>query len=194
LTITQSTPQTTIPTPQPRSSGLCIALRFVLLVVGGYLLLSFATERVVVDGMSMEATLYAGQLLLVSRFHYWLSVPQRGDIVIFHLAANSERDFIKRVIGLPRETVELRAGQVYINGRMWHEPYVIESCDPTLCPDSIWQIGADEYFVMGDNRNYSRDSRSFGAIPRTALVGKAILRYWHFSEFQWLHQIGLNDD
>lgn len=141
----------------------------------------------------MENTLHTGQLLLVSRIDYRFGEPQRGDIVVFHLSTYPQREFIKRVIGLPGETVELRDGQVYINGRLWLEPYVSETCEPVICPNSIWQIGDDEYFVMGDNRNHSQDSRSYGTIPQTAIVGKAILRYWPFSELQWLDQIGVTE-
>ena len=161
-----------------------------LILVVMYMLLNVTTEQAIVDGISMEATLQTGQLLLVSRLHYWIGEPERGDLVVFHLANYPEREFIKRIIGLPGETVELRDGQVYINGRLWNEPYLSEACEPTRCPDSIWQVGEDKFFVMGDNRNHSQDSRSYGTIPQTAMIGKAVLRYYPFSEMQWLDQIG----
>jgi signal peptidase I len=164
----------------------------VLLLIVMYMLLNLTTERAIVDGMSMEATLYTGQLLLVSRLHYWIDEPERGDLVVFHLATYPEREFIKRIIGLPGETVELRDSRVYINGQLRDEPYLNEPCLPTVCPNSIWQVSVNEYFVMGDNRNHSQDSRSYGTIPQTAIIGKAVLRYYPLSEMQWLDQNGEN--
>lgn len=159
----------------------------ILLTVVGYILINLTTARVVVSGVSMESTIYDGQLLLISRVHYALGEePQRGDIVVFYPAFDPTQDYIKRVIGLPEETVELRDGQVYINGQLWNEPYVNEACTVSICYNNIWQVGAGEYFMMGDNRNRSRDSRSFGTIPQAAIIGKAILRYWPLPEISWL--------
>lgn len=162
-------------------------LNVIMLIIMVYIIISVTTFRVMVDGRSMETTLTTGQFLLVSRLHYQFSTPQRGDIIVFQLASVSEYGTIKRIIGLPRDTIEFREGWVYINGVLLAEPYLAEPCLPTICPNSIWQMGADEYFVMGDNRNQSRDSRSFGAIPADAINGKAIIRYWPLTEVNWLH-------
>ncbi|MDQ7026157.1 MAG: signal peptidase I [Anaerolineae bacterium] len=161
-------------------------LLIIVIAIVGYILINRMTARVVVNGVSMESTLYSGQLLLISRFHYQLGEPQRGDIVVFYPEFDPTQEYIKRVLGLPGETLELRDGRVYINGQLWDEPYVTEACEDSICYNSIWQVGTGEYFVMGDNRNASRDSRSFGTIPQDAIIGKAILRYWSLSEMAWL--------
>jgi signal peptidase I len=161
-------------------------LELVVIAVIAYAVIHFTTARVIVDGPSMEPTVYSGQLLLVSRVHYALGTPQRGDIVVFH-STNGTQELIKRVIGLPGETMEFRDGWVYINGRLEDEPYVYERCDVASCPNNIWQLGIGEYFVMGDNRNFSTDSRSFGTIALESIVGKVLLRYYPLSEFSWLN-------
>ncbi len=109
---------------------------------------------------------------------YLVGQPQRGDIVVFHYPRDPQSDFIKRVIGLPGETVSLRGGQVYVNGEALNEPYIREACTPASCPDSEWRIEESMYFMMGDNRNESRDSRAFGPVHRSFFVGQTLLRYW----------------
>ena len=152
-----------------------------------YIGINLITLRVVVDGLSMEDTLHSGELLLVNRIHYKLSEPpHRGDIIVFHSPAMSDENIIKRIIGLPEDTVEFREGVIYINGYEWDEAYLSQPCSITTCPNSIWQLGSGEYFVMGDNRNASRDSRSLGTISKEAIIGKAIMRYWPIATFRWL--------
>lgn len=151
------------------------------------MVISVATMRVVVDGSSMEPSLTSGQLVLVNKLHYQFRTPQRGDIIVFWLPSVSERNTIKRIIGLAGDTIEFRDGWVYINGERLDEPYISQPCAFTICPNSIWQVGDGDYFVMGDNRNHSRDSRSFGVIPDDAIVGKAIFRYWPLSKMTMLH-------
>jgi signal peptidase I len=136
----------------------------------------------------MEPTFRNGQLLIINRLSYLQSEPERGQIVVFSIPTHPNRDYIKRIVGLPGEIVELRNGLIYINGQRLDEPYVIDPCSHIHCPNSIWQIGKDEYFVMGDNRNNSRDSRTFGSISRSTLIGEAVVRYWPLSDINWLHQ------
>jgi len=168
---------------QARRVALGLVVLAVLLVLANLM-----SMRFVVEGRSMSPTLEDGQFLLISRMDYWFNEPLRGDIAVFHL---NDTDLIKRIIGLPYETVEFRQGQVYINGAMLDEPYLPETCSIRHCPDSFWQLGADEYFVLGDNRNHSRDSRFFGAITRQNVIGKAILRYWPPQDYAWIQQIGM---
>lgn len=170
-----------------------ILLEGVGLVIAIFVLLNLVTVRFVVEGTSMLPTFETGQYLVVSRVHYLIGTPQRGDVLVFHLPINPERDFIKRVIAIPGDTIEFRDTQVYINGVQLYEPYIEQACDRSVCGDGIWQIGLDEYFVMGDNRNLSSDSRFFGAINSDHIVGKAILRYYPFSELDSLHQIGIDN-
>ncbi|RMG71896.1 MAG: signal peptidase I [Chloroflexi bacterium] len=159
----------------------------ILLWVGAiYALVNLATVRFVVQGASMEPTFQNDQLLIVSRLNYVFGNPQRGDIIVFHFPGDTTQDYIKRVIGLPGETVEIRDTHVYINGEQLIEPYINEPCDPYHCPDRSWMLGDDEYFVMGDNRNHSSDSRSdtVGLISRQYIVGEVLLRYWPLSDFR----------
>jgi len=150
----------------------------IVLVALIYTLVNLASARFVVDGPSMQPTFYTGQFLIVSRVNYLLDDPQRGDIVVFQYPGNPQEDYIKRVIGLPGDSVEIRDTLVYVNGEMLDEPYINEPCLPINCGNQVWQLGEDEFFVMGDNRNHSSDSRVFGAVQRHFLIGEALVRYW----------------
>lgn len=170
------------PRPRLRSQGVWHlvgeALQTLILLGMLVTLVNLSCGRFVVEGTSMAPNFETGQFILVSRVHYLLEPPQRGDIIVFHYRDNPEDDYIKRVIGLPGETVELREQQVYINGIRLDEPYLQEPCTPRACPDRTWVLGADEFFVMGDNRNHSTDSRAFGPILRRHIIGQALLRYY----------------
>ncbi|MGB1287735.1 MAG: signal peptidase I, partial [Aggregatilineales bacterium] len=168
-----------LPRPVLKSSGwmteLVSRLLFIIVV---YILINLLSVRFVVDGPSMRPGFETGQFLLVSRLDYLLGNPARGDVAVFHFPDDPTQDYIKRVLGLPGETLEIRAGMLYINGRLFDEPYLYAQCELPGCADGIWQLGADEYFMMGDNRQQSSDSRAFGAIERQHMVGRVILRYW----------------
>ena len=126
-----------------------------------YLVISLLTARVVVEGPSMRPTLLSGEWIVVNRLTYKVGAPRRGDVVVFLPPTNAQTDdLIKRVIGLPGETVEIRDGSVWVNGAPLEEIYV----SGTTYPDNKWQLGEDDLFVMGDNRPISLDSRSFGPI------------------------------
>ena len=154
----------------------------VVFVVAVTVLFDMAIPRSLVDGHSMEPTFYGDDRLVVSRVHYLLDEPRRGDILVFNSLVPSEYErgvmLIKRVVGLPGETVEIRDLQVYVNGEALTEPYIKESCRMLRCNDSMWLLGDNEYFMMGDNRNNSRDSRRFGPVPLSNIVGQVIFRYW----------------
>ena len=146
-------------------------------IVAVYTLLQLALPRSVIQGRSMQPNFVEGQRLVISRVNYLFGEPQRGDIIVFNAPNTSPNTppLIKRVIGLPGEEVALRDQQVYINGELLDEPYVDEPCLPARCRDTEddpWVLGPDEYFMMGDNRNNSRDSRRFGAVPRKILLAK----------------------
>ncbi|MDE2858632.1 MAG: signal peptidase I [Chloroflexota bacterium] len=153
----------------------------VVFVVAVTVLFDLAIPRSLVDGHSMEPTFYGDDRLVVSRIHYLLGSPERGDILVFNSLVPSESErgimLIKRVVGLPGETVEMRDQRVYIDGNALEEPYIKELCRHR-CSDKTWVLGQDEYFMMGDNRNNSRDSRVFGAVPLGKIVGQVVLRYW----------------
>ena len=167
--------------PRPRLGKWSVIrewLDLIVLVGAIYALVNLSTVRFVVRGSSMEPTFRDDQLLLVSRMNYLLAEPQRGDIVVFHYPKAPTEDYIKRVIGLPGEIVEIKDREVYVNGIKLNEPYINEPCTQYSCPDKIWELGDDEYFVMGDNRNHSSDSRSFNGVRREFIVGEVVIRYW----------------
>lgn len=164
-----------------------------LAVLSVIALVNLSTVRFVVAGASMQPTFQPDQFLIVSRVHYLLSDPQRGDVAVFQDPKDASVDYIKRVIGLPGDTIELRGQRVYVNGTRLKEGYVVQPCSGDSCSDGIWQLGPDEYFMMGDNRNRSRDSRAFGPIQRDMLIGEVIVRYWPVPEIALIHQIGNSD-
>jgi len=147
-----------------------------------FTVVNLATARFVVDGISMAPNFATGEYILVSRVSYLLGDPSRGDVVVFHYPNNTTQDYIKRVIGEPGDMVEIRDQLVYINGIALDEPYINEPCFSN-CADRTWEVGAGEFFVMGDNRNHSSDSRAFGIVKREFIVGEALLRYWPLTNF-----------
>jgi len=160
------------------------------LVLAGLLIVFFRTfvfQNFVVEGSSMIPTLTQSDRLIVSRISYYLGQPERGDIIVFQYPYGPDRDFVKRVIGLPGETIVLKNGQVFIDDKpLQSEPYVKNKSRDTHDPVTL---GEDEYFVMGDNRTGSSDSRSWGPLQRHFIIGKAWLIYYPFDHFRFLrHQ------
>jgi len=155
-----------------------------LLIAAIYTLVNLATSRYVVEGLSMYPSFEGNEYLIVNRFEYMFREPERGDIVIFHYPNNPERDFIKRIIGLPGETVAMENGQVFINDVPVDEPYVNDLCTASNCRYREWILGEDEFFVLGDNRNSSQDSANFGPVNRSFMVGRAWVKYWPPSEWE----------
>ena len=153
-----------------------------LFVIAVTALFDLAIPRSLVDGQSMEPTFQHDDRLVISRINYFLDLPQRGDIVVFNAVAPRDaalgRMLIKRIIGVPGDTVEIQDQQVFINDIMLDESYINEACSVNKCRDKTWILGNDEYFVMGDNRNHSKDSRSFDTVPFNHIVGQVVLRYW----------------
>ncbi len=158
-------------------------LRTVLFVFVVTVLFDMVIPRSLVEGRSMQPTFETNDRLIVSRLHYMLGRPQRGDIVVFNSINPREPTtmLIKRVIGLPGETVSFVNNEVYINGVRLAEPYVVNVC--TRCTQEPVTLGANEYYVLGDNRPNSIDSRTFGVITINDIVGEAIFRYWPPAKF-----------
>jgi len=128
-----------------------------------------------VEQYSMEPTLLPHDRVLVDKFFYRLRQPRRGDVIVLRYPLNPQRNYIKRIVGLPGDTLEMRGGALYVNGRRTTEPYLNGTPQgdygPFVVPD-------DSVFVMGDNRNNSEDSRAFGALKKEFIVGEALLIYW----------------
>lgn len=157
----------------------------VIVIAASYLVVTFVGQRTQVSGSSMETTLSDGDQLIVDKISYRFRDPKRYDIVVFPYRYEENTYYIKRIIGLPGETVQIVDGEVYIDGKPLHEHYGNEvMLDPGLAEEPI-TLGADEYFVLGDNRNNSQDSRAanVGLIHRDELLGRAWIRIWPLDKF-----------
>ncbi len=158
---------------------LSTILPALLIAIFIHLFLAQATR---VEGYSMEPTLFGHQRLIIEKLSYRIHQPQRGDIVVVRVP-QFDKLLIKRVIGLPGETLEIRDGIVYINGQPLDEPYVNGrprgNYPPLVIPEG-------DVFVMGDNRNNSNDSRAFGPVPIQNIVGHAWMRYWPPNDFGFM--------
>lgn len=153
------------------------------LMAAAFLIIHFVGERTEVRGDSMNPTLHDGDHLIVDKISYRFSDPKRFDIVVFPFQYQEDTYYIKRIIGLPGETVQIYDGAIYINGKVLNESYGSEAIrNPGLASEAV-TLGQDEYFVLGDNRNNSADSRepSVGCIKRDSLTGRALLRIWPLS-------------
>jgi len=175
-----------LPRPKLKTPGMLLeAASTIVFIIAVTVLFDLAIPRSLVDGHSMEPTFYGDDRLVVSRVNYLIGEPQRGDILVFNSLVPAEAEvgimLIKRVVGLPGDTVEIIDQEVYINGVKLDESYIKEPCQLSRCRDDMWELGEEEYFMMGDNRNNSRDSRRFGPVPLNKIVGQVVLRYWPLS-------------
>lgn len=166
------------------AEGLKLFRDIFLIIVVFILFGVFFVQPVVVEGTSMLPVLHDGERLLVNKLVYYKiqSVSwghiNRGDVVVFWYPNDPDKSYVKRVIGLPGETVEMRAGQVYVNGTRLEEDYLdptYNEAQPSYPPKKVEE---HHYFVMGDNRDNSSDSRYWGTVPEKYIYGKAFFRYW----------------
>ena len=175
-----------------------------------FMVIQISIRNFKVDGSSMDPTLEHGQFLMVNKLVYFqldmdrlsrivpfwqvdqssnrfpIHPPQHGEVIVFHFPRDTSKDFVKRVIGLPGQKVELRAGSVFINDQLLPEPYITTPYNSTMAP---LILAKDEYFVMGDNRRSSNDSRTWGPVPESHLLGKVWFVYWPFSGIQVLNAL-----
>jgi signal peptidase I len=140
-----------------------------------FLLIRFAVQNFRIEGFSMEPNFHDGQFLIVDKVSYMLHPPERGDVIVFIPPNNTTRDFIKRIIGLPGDQVEVVNGRVLVNGAVLDEPYPLA---PASYSAATVTVPAGEYFVLGDNRNNSSDSHSWGPVSVKSIIGKAWVSYW----------------
>ena len=152
----------------------------VLIAVVVFFALQFTIQSSIVVGMSMEPTFEDGQRLLVSKAAYAFTDPAPGDVIIFHPPVDYGKDYIKRVIGVPGDVIEVKNHAVYINGKKLNEPYIKDAPNYIYGPVTVPE---NSYFVLGDNRNNSNDSHRWGFVSRESVVGKAWFSYWPLSEF-----------
>lgn len=160
-------------------------LREVLEVAVITLLLFVVVRGVVqnyrVDGPSMTPTLLNHEYILVDKAQYIFGSPRRGDVIVFKWPRDTSEDFVKRVIGVPGDTVQVTSnGQVSVDGTPINEPYVNDLTNPYQ--PNTWTLAANQYFVLGDNRGDSSDSRDWGPVPRSDVIGRAEMVYWPLNE------------
>jgi signal peptidase I len=147
----------------------------VLLGIAVFALFHVTIGSFKVYGTSMLPTVEEGEYIMVSKAAYFFGQPQRGDIIVFDSPQDPKSDLIKRIIGLPGDTIEIRDNKVTVNGTTLNEPYILQTPNYLLLPE---EIPPDHYFVLGDNRNNSSDSHRGWTVPRQNIVGKAWITYW----------------
>lgn len=159
---------------------------YILIIIGlTWLVVTFVGQRTGVSGSSMETTLSDGDQLIVDKISYRFRDPKRYDIVVFPYRYEENTYYIKRIIGMPGETIQIVDGYVYIDGEPLDEHYGNEVMNKAGIAEEPLTLGEDEYFVLGDNRNNSQDSRAanVGTIHREDIIGRAWVRIWPFDEF-----------
>jgi signal peptidase I len=187
----ESPEQATSPPPRPGVvRGLVYLLREALETILPAVLIAllinvFVGQATRVEGQSMEPNLHTDQRLVVEKVSYRFHGPQRFDVVVLKAPGQGEDLLIKRVIGLPGETIEFRDGQVYIDGELLDEPFI--SQDVQSGRYRTVTVPPLHVFVMGDNRNHSNDSRSFGPVPIENIVGRAWISYWPLEDLGLVH-------
>lgn len=203
------------PAPQtPAQTSLLGALwefvQILLLALLMVIVIRNVVQNYRIEGLSMEPNFHDGQFLIVNRYAYcpgihleipivnvalyektWCTrLPNRGDVIIFEYPRDPSRDFIKRVIGLPGETIEVREGKVYVDDQLMPEPF---GPNPGSYNAGPLVVGPDEVYVMGDNRNNSSDSHMWGPLPLKLIIGRALVSYWPPQYWSLVPQFNLTD-
>jgi len=165
------------PTPEKRSGWrllLVDLIETVIIAAVLFLGINAISALIQVDSFSMEPTLFKGNYVVVNKLSYKIGSPDRGDIVVFRYPPNPDEQYIKRVVGLPGDRIQISDGKVFVNDEILSEPYI----SVRTKSGGDWVVPEDSLFVMGDNRNNSSDSRVWGVVPFENLVGKAFVVYW----------------
>jgi signal peptidase I len=149
-----------------------------------FLVIHFTIQNYQVEGTSMESSLHNSQYVLVNKQAYLFQPPARGDVIVFVFPQDTTKDLIKRVIGLPGDTIVTTSSTVQVDGVVLQEPYVKV---PFNLEGRQWVVPPNDYFVMGDNRQFSDDSRDWGFVPKSYIIGKAVMIYWPMSNWQFIN-------
>ncbi|MDR3563833.1 MAG: signal peptidase I [Negativicutes bacterium] len=160
-------------------------ISILIAVVLAFFIRYFIVELYMVEGPSMRPTLLNGERLVVNKFIYRFKTPERGDVLVFRFPKDPSRDFIKRVIAIPGDTIEIKDSRVFLNGQLQNEPYILER---SRIPFPLKTVPEGHIFVMGDNRNNSEDSRfsDVGFVPFDLIKGKAIFVFWPLDQLKSL--------
>ncbi|HEX3435161.1 MAG TPA: signal peptidase I [Pseudacidobacterium sp.] len=164
-------------TGTPRSNIQLWVRDFIISVMASFFIITFLYQPVKVEGTSMQPELRDQDRLFVNKFAYNFEHISRGDVVVFYYPRDPSKSYIKRVIGLPGDDILIREGRVFVNGNVVDEPYVPQKFQDVRSMGEI-VVPPNEYFVMGDHRSISSDSRDFGPVPRKMIYGKAAFVYW----------------
>lgn len=159
---------------QPREVLIREIVETLLLTLFIFWIVNTATGRFRIEGYSMLPSLEEGEYVIIDKLSYYLNDPERGDIIVLHFPNDRSRDFIKRVVGVPGDHIEIGGGKVTVNGVVLEEPYI--NAEPSY--SGTWDVPEERYFVLGDNRNNSSDSHNWSFLPRDDIVGKAWIIYW----------------
>lgn len=159
------------------------------LAAGVFLLLHSAVQHSIVEGSSMLPGLENGERLIVNKAAFLFSSPQRGEVVIIHPPVAPSKQWVKRIIGMPGDTVRVEKGAVYVNNVPLDEPYIKEKCQYSMASITV---PAGNYFVMGDNRNNSTDSHYGWTVPRQNVIGEVWLRFWPIDNWGVIHPFPLS--
>ncbi|GAA4653395.1 signal peptidase I [Anaerocolumna aminovalerica] len=156
----------------------------ILVFLATFVIINYVGQRTVVQGQSMENTLFDRDNLIINKLSYHFIAPKRFDIIVFPIKT-SKKYYIKRIIGLPGETLQIKNGNIYINSELLEENYGKEIMNYSGTASVPITLNEDEYFVLGDNRNHSSDSRDpdVGVINKDRIIGKAWLRIWPLNKF-----------
>ena len=188
--ITEQAHEGEIKTPKRSKTGkkrpfIIEALEVIVIaVVMAFVLKAFVVEMYWVPSESMVPTIVVKDHVMVTKFNYWLRDPERGEIIVFESPVEKNKNLIKRLIGVPGDTIEFKDNVLYINGQQIEEDYLSDEVytadyGPTTVPD-------DMYFMCGDNRQSSWDSRSWGFVSKEQLIGKGVAIYWPLKHLTWL--------
>ncbi len=153
----------------------------VVLTILIFLTIRFVLQSYHVEGPSMQPGLTTDQYVLVNKTAYLFRAPERGDVVVFHAPRDPGKDYIKRVIGLPGDVIQTDDANVWVNGVQLNETYIAEKYNPS---GISWKVPANSYFVLGDNRLVSDDSRDWCYVPKDFMVGKAVAVYWPLNKWE----------
>ncbi len=185
-------PAPTTAKARKRSNGMRQTIEWVLLIAGALVIAivikTFLFQAFYIPSASMDPTLKVHDRVLVNKLSYHLHSVHRGDIVVFSAPPDERtaqiKDLVKRVVGLPGDTIQAINGQVYVNDRLLKEPYLPKGTRTDNLPRTV--VPANSYFMMGDNRTYSSDSRVFGPIKRSTIIGRAFVKMWPLSRLGFL--------
>jgi signal peptidase I len=167
-----------LPSSTPESAGILLWVRdLVISAVAAALIILFLYQPVRVEGTSMLPRLEDSDRLFINKFVYHVSAIDRGDVVVFHYPRDPEKSYIKRVIAVPGDDLRVDQGHVYVNGKLLSEPYVPSEYQDDRSVAEM-TLPPHEYYMMGDHRSISSDSRDFGPVQRSLIYGKAVFVYW----------------